>query len=163
MSTVVRRPPTFGARAGMAIAIVIVFVVVGPPIGFLTILIASSPSDAIEMLTTVWSPPYFLVLIGGIAMSYVFGGGPLALAGLVVGIKQAYFGPSSWWMALATGLVIGVAGLGGVHLQFADFPSSNFSLTPAVLILSGVVPTLVCWLLVSGWYFAPPAHTEATP
>jgi hypothetical protein len=137
----------------MAIGIVIVFVVVGPPVGFLTFLIASSPSDAMDTLTTLWSPPYFVVLIGGIAMSYVFGGGPLALAGLVVGIRQAYFGPGTWWIALAT----------GVPVQLANFPSSDFSFTPAVLILSCVAPTLLCWLLVSGWYFAAPVRTDAPP
>jgi len=163
VSAAVRRSPSLAARAGMAIGIVIVFVVVGPPVGFLTFLIASSPSDAMDTLTTLWSPPYFVVLIGGIAMSYVFGGGPLALAGLVVGIRQAYFGPGTWWIALATGLAVGVAVLGGVPVQLANFPSSDFSFTPAVLILSCVAPTLLCWLLVSGWYFAAPVRTDAPP
>jgi hypothetical protein len=68
-------------------------------------------------------------------------------------------------LALGTGLVVAVAVLKSSHqlTLLGARDQSPFPEYPAVMILTCLVPTLICWTLVRGWYFAPPAITDTAP
>jgi hypothetical protein len=162
MSAALRAAPGLPARVGRIIGIVLVFVVAGPPIGglaFLLLALLVTTSGAMGKFDPVYeltvSPPPVL-LISGMVVSYLFGAGPVAAAGLAIGIKQAFFGPTAWWMALGAGFAVGTVLLErlGEDLDLGRFQ--------AVLILACVVPIMLCWGMVRNWHFAS-AVTEAAP
>jgi hypothetical protein len=163
VSAALRQPPSLAARVGRAIGLVLVFVAAGSPIGGLafTLLVAatygsSGKFDPVYEFTT--SPPG--LLLESLFFGYWFGAGPAAVAGLAIGIKQAFFGPTTWWMALGMGLVAGVVlveNLGG-GFEFDPDHAAPY----AVLILTCVVAIMLCWWMVRDWYFAPVA-TKAVP
>jgi hypothetical protein len=163
VSTALRESPSLAARVGRAIGIVLVFVAAGSPIGGLafTLLVAASYGamgkfDPVYELTQ--SP--LGLLLESVAFGYWFGAGPTAVAGLAIGIKQAFFGPTTWWMALGMGFVAGVVLVENLGSGF-DF-DRDYSGRHAVLILTCVVPIMLCWRMVRNWYFAPVA-TKAAP
>jgi hypothetical protein len=106
-----------------------------------------------------------LGLIYAVPMSYYFGAAPAAVAGLVIGIAQAFVGRAGWPLGLGTGLVVAVGVLerSGQLILTGTPDQSPFPEYPAVMMLACLVPTLTCWALVRGWYFAPPAATDAAP
>jgi hypothetical protein len=164
VSAALRQPPSLAARVGRAIGMVLVFVAAGSPIGGLafTLLVAATSGS----WGSRFAPIYELtqsrlgLLLESIFLGYWFGAGPAAVAGLAIGIKQAFFGPTSWWMALGMGFVAAV-----VLVENLD---GGFDLAPdhaaphAVLILACVVPIMLCWMMVRNWYFAP-LGTRAAP
>jgi hypothetical protein len=163
VSAALLRSPSLAARLGRAIGVMLVFVAAGPPIGFLALtLLAAITSSRWGKFDPVFdlihSPLDFL--LGTLLFGYAFGAGPLALAGLAIGTRQACFGPAPWWMALGMGLVAGVV--------LVEILGAGFELDPdhparyVVLVLSCVVPVMLCWRMLRNWYFAPVA-TKAVP
>ena len=67
-------------------------------------------------------------------------------------------------MALGTGLVVAVVVLerSGLGTFAATSDQSPFPEYPAIMILACLIPTLLCWALVRGWHFRPPAK-DVTP
>jgi hypothetical protein len=163
VSGAINARPTLGARIGRLIEIVLIFVVLGPSIGFLVCLplLVVSLGDLSSALFAV----LFLM-----PLSYIYGAAPAAFAGAAIGIKQAFFGGTPWPMALAVGLIAG-----GVFLKSVDAlnPGAAFQaqivhrfavpLFPPLAMLTCLVPTLVCWQLVRRPYFAPPSCMGAAP
>ncbi len=159
MSAALRRSPGIAGRIGRIIAIVLVFVVVGPLVGgpaFMLLMRVAAAFGVLGPLRPEFLAPPSEVFLTGILFGYVFGAGPVAVAGLAIGIKQAFFGPTSWWMALAAAFLTSVI---LIESLVDDLASSNFF---AVLILSCVVSVLMCWMMVRDWYFAASAK-EALP
>jgi hypothetical protein len=160
--------PSPAARIGRLIAIVLVFVVLAPMIGALI---------WVALVAGIGLPPDFdgsdpdrhwltlLGLIYAVPMSYYFGAVPAAVAGLVIGITQAFVGRAGWPLALGTALVVAVAVLQrSGQLSLVGAPDqSPFPEYPAIMILTCLVPTMLCWVLVRGWYFAPPSARDAKP
>jgi hypothetical protein len=158
--------PSLAARLGRLIAVVLVFVLLGPPLGAVI---------WVAMLAGLSMPPDWdaaepgfrwftlLGLIYAVPMSYVFGVGPAALAGLVIGAVQSFVGRAGWPLALATGLAVAV-----VMLQRRG--EGPFAGTPgplpedaAIMILACLLATLLCWTLVRNWSVAPPSSKDVAP
>jgi hypothetical protein len=158
--------PSAAARIGRLIAIVVVFVVLAPLIGALI---------WVALVAGIGVPPDFdaadpdrhwltlLGLIYAVPMSYYFGAAPAAVAGLVIGVTQAFVGRAGWPLALGTALVVAVAVLErSGQLPLLGAPDrSPFPEYPAIMILTCLVPTMLCWVLVRGWYFPPSAQDTA--
>jgi hypothetical protein len=138
------------ARAARAAGIVLVFVLIGPPVGGLVFMISTAlvglGRDA-DVAGLTWVALF--ALIYAVPLSYFAGVVPAAAAGLLVGIRQAFFGPANWIYAVCVGLAIGAAMLvlSGQHLFDNDAPM-------AIILATCLVPTLVCWLIVRGWHLA---------
>ncbi len=170
MSAALQAKPSAAARIGRLVEIVLIFVVLGPPIGsfvwlMLLTISAGNPGRALTDLPLV---PLAVLVFASIG--YVYGAVPAALAGLAIGIKQAFFGRTTWPMALAVGLIAGVIFLEGldvfnprVVLQTQRFDGSPVSEFPAIAILTCLVPTMLCWSLVRGPYFTPPSIASTAP
>jgi hypothetical protein len=159
-------PPSAAARIGRLIAIVLVFVVLAPLIGALI---------WVALVAGIGLPPDFegsnpdrhwltlLGLIYAVPMSYYFGTAPAAAAGVVIGTMQAFVGRVGWPWALGTALVVAVAVLQrSGQLSLVGAPDRGpFPEYPAIMILTCLVPTMLCWVLVRGWYFPAPTRDTA--
>jgi hypothetical protein len=175
VSAAIQARPSAAARIGRLIGIVLVFVVLGPPLGAVI---------WVAMVAGIGMPPEWdvagpdpgwlnwLTLLGlvyAVPMSYFFGAGPAAAAGLAIGFWQSFIGRAGWPLALGSGLVVAIvvlerSGQGTFAGTFAGTPDqSPFPEYPAIMILACLIPTLLCWALVRSWYFAPPSPTGATP
>jgi hypothetical protein len=164
MSAAVPARPSLGARVWRAFGIVLVFVAAGSPIGGLVFTLLGAATygnwgkfDPVYELTQA-SP--LDLLLESIFFGYWFGAGSTAVAGLAIGIKQAFFGPTTWWMALGMGFVAGVVLVENLEGGF-DFDRDHAG-PYAVLILTCVVTIMLCWRMVRNWYFAP-VGTKAAP
>jgi hypothetical protein len=158
--------PRAAARIWRLIAIVLVFVVLAPLIGALTWValvagIGLSPDTDGSDPNRHWVT--LLGLIYAVPMSYYFGTAPAAAAGLVIGTTQAFFGRAGWPLALGTALVVAVAVLqrSGQLPLLAAPDQSPFPEYPAIMVLACLVPVMLCWVLVRGWYFPSPAWDTA--
>jgi len=151
---------------------VLTFVLVGPPIGaFVTwslLAIVSRPQAAGAPSTDLLAVPIVALLI--MPFAYFYGVVPAALAGLAIGIKQAFFGRTTWPMALGVGLLVGVIFLEGFDMlgprgvfRPTRYDGSPIAELPGILILTCVVPTMLCWALVRNRYFAPTPAAGAVP
>jgi hypothetical protein len=167
VSAAIPARPSAAARVGRLIAIVLVFVVLAPLIGAL-IWVALVAGIGLSPDFDAADPErHWLILLGliyAVTMSYYFGAAPAAAAGLVIGFTQAFIGRAGWPLALGTGLVVAIV----VLERSGQLPSlrapdqSPFPEYPAVMILTCLLPTLMCWALVRGWYYAPPS-TDSAP
>jgi hypothetical protein len=167
VSAAIPRRPGPAARVGRLIAIVLVFVVLGPPLGAVI---------WVAVLAGIGMPPEWdvtgadlhrltlLGLIYAVPMSYYFGAGPAAAGGLVIGLTQSFIGPSGWPLALGTGLVVAIVVLerSGQGSFAGTREQSPFPEYPAIVILACLIATLLCWFLVRGWYVGAPP-TDAAP
>jgi hypothetical protein len=160
MSAALGYTPSLAGRVGRLIGIWLVFVILGPPVGGLTFVALARLATTFGVLDhlrpelmSTWPPE--LVFIG-VAFGYLLGALPLAVAGLAVGIHQAFFGPTSWWMALGIGLVAGVVLVKGEDVAFE---AGGFQ---AMMILTCVVTTMLFSWVVRGWHYAS-ATAERAP
>lgn len=119
---------------GRALATTLVFVVIGPPIGAITMFACISASNAarsMDLSGLGWIGLF--TLIYGVPMSYLIGAPTAAMAGIVLGLGRAFLSWVSWKPAF----------LVGVALSLILVKSTE----PIQLMFIGVlfVPTLVCW------------------
>lgn len=136
----------FGAKLWNFFVVVLIFVLVGPPVGALTFLgllslwiarDASEPGSAGMIFA-------FMTLYG-VWLSWFVGGGPAALTGLVFATWQTFVGRVSWAVAGLIGLCAGVgvwAVAGGTYPGAPEDPP----FLPLYLITC-FVATMACWLL----------------
>jgi len=157
-------PLSLAARLGRLIAIVIVFVVLGPPFGALVLVALVEGLAGLGGLD--YSDRHWITvidLIYAVPVSYWFGTGPAALAALAIGIRQAFFGRATWPMALAVGLVVAVVVLersGGYPFGGAPSVDQPFPASSAIVMLACTVATMACWVLVRHWSVAPPSASD---
>src|SRR3981189_1918097 len=92
--------PTLGVRIGRLIEIMLIFVVLGPPIGFLVCLPL--------LVITAGNPPSALFAVLFVApLCYMYGTAPAAFAGVAIGDQQAVFASASCPKPCAVGLIAG--------------------------------------------------------
>jgi hypothetical protein len=167
VSAALRDQPSLFARVGRTLGIMLVFVAVGPPIGGVAFWVFALAAEAVfGQLGSKFAPLYELRMmsvhefIGWEWISFAIGVVPIGLAGLAVGIRQAFFGPAPWWMALGTGLLVGLgfAQALGFGFDFDSFEDAYRSARyPAFLAPTFMVSIMACWGLVRNWHFAPAA------
>ncbi len=143
--------PSMAARLLRVMAIMLVFMALGPAVGgvSLIMMIAVAKMGVTWDLTTV----ALFGLIYGVVFAYLAGIVPAAVAGLLIGLWQAFVGRVRWSLALSLGLLVGVAFMYFVTHARPPDEQSEFSELHVILILSCVLPTMVCWLLVRTWSF----------
>ena len=151
--------PSRLVRILQVLVIVLVFAMVGPPIGgvlLLTLLaiVKTGPGTGASDYVTV----VFFALIYGSVFAYLFGIIPAALVGLVVGVRQVYFGRVSLLEALGVGLIAGMVFMIVIFERGPANGSDPYLLRP-ILVVTCVLPTLVCWLIVRTWFVKPQAGT----
>jgi len=146
-----------GARIGRLIAVVIVFVLIGPPVGALVLVVLVESLGQygygdVDGFDRSWLTLLDLVL--AVPVSYWYGTVPAAAAGLVIGIRQAFFGRATWPLPLATGFIVALVVLerSGQH-PFA-MPDDRSFPASAIVMLACLVATMACWGLVRSWYVA---------
>jgi hypothetical protein len=148
--------PSSAARIKRSLAIVAIFVLLGPPVGAVTLLMTvavvgmGSRLDVAGLARVV---PF--ALIYGIPFGYLIGVTPAAAVGILFGTRQAFFGPVRLWTALAIGTLAGVT----VHLASGQalLPNGSkdaLSQQGPVMIVTCIAATMVCWAIVRNWYFA---------
>lgn len=151
------------ARIGTLLAIVLVFVVLGPPIGVFAWSLLILNVDGVRHGAL---DPFDLMLL--VPVGYVFGTRAAAAAGLALGIRQAFFGRASWAMGLGAGLLAGAVLLNDTEALDPDlrFQAHGWDggrlQSTSILLLTCIIPTMLCWMLVRNWYFARQS-AEAAP
>lgn len=143
--------PSLKSRFMRALAILIVFVLIGPPVGalvfFLTIGLFSMGQN-LDLAGLGWIGLF--ALIYGVPFSYLIGIGPAAVAGLVIGIRDAFFRTATLAFAILTGLGVG-AGLlvmSGQQLIPPIVNGTEYPISNSVLLLTCFLSTIFCWFIV---------------
>lgn len=142
--------PTILERVLRFLLIVLVFAVVGPPVGAMIFMLL------VALVGFGWKPEagsMFVIaafaLIYAVPLSYLMGLLPAVLAGGLVGLRLAFFGRMGWLFALLTGLAVGVA----AELAFGQATAlREGDGVPPMLGATCGVATLVCWLIVRCWH-----------
>jgi hypothetical protein len=134
----------FGAKLWNAFVIVLIFFLVGPPVGaivFLAMLAAwlvkGSDPGAIGSVFA------FLTLYG-VIFSWFIGGLPAILTGLFFAFWQTFIGRTRWTMAAAVGIVAGLfllVAAGDIAQEIGDPP-----MLPLYLVTC-FAATMGCWAL----------------
>lgn len=143
----------------------LVFVLVGPPVGALTFmgLIATAgiakPEGATAM-DAVWIMAF--ALIYAVPLSYLIGAIPAGIVGALIGGWRAWRGPMPWWGALGIGLTAGLwlfnAGGGPFPSPVSEGPERGSQVFRLLtMIATCLVPTMLCWALTRPRNPAPPA------
>jgi hypothetical protein len=140
------------APVGRLLAIVLVFVLLGPLLGSAVFALATAvfgfgwnvrADDAVFITLFTW--------LFGAPLAYAVGFLPSVAAGLMIGVRQCFFGRANLLFALATGLVVGAAFL--LVRWLLDAPDKTYAPTFVPIALATcLVPTLVCWMIVRKWY-----------
>jgi hypothetical protein len=148
--------PGIGARMWRLIAIVLVFVIVGPPVGATAFVLSAAligMGIKIDFAGLTWIG--LLALIYALPLSYLIGVGPAAAVGLLVGIRQAFFGAIRWPFALAIGLASGLAflALSGQPMIPVSRDDASQPIHATVIIWVCLSATFACWAVVRNWYF----------
>ncbi len=149
--------PVMWRRLLRVVAVALVFVVVGPPVGGLVFM----PAVALAALGSEAEMSSMLIitafgLIYAVPFSYFIGALPAALTGCFVGAWLAFFGRMTLLPALATGAGAGfvMASLSDRELLFSATGPIDLRALPTMA--SCLAATVVCWLVVRGWYFSQP-------
>jgi hypothetical protein len=142
-----------GADQGLVevLRIFLIFLLIGPLIGTIvfTVLYMTANIGTLGMSGLLGAPQIIILgLLTG--ASYVLGGIPAAIAGLIVAIKNVYFGGIGWRSTLGTGLSVGIAL--GIFAVFVMHDAGHFAL---LLGITAMLSTLACWCLAKRWFRAP--------
>jgi hypothetical protein len=143
------------------LAITFIFVLVGPPVGAMTFALVTA---LIGMGGKPEAGSLFVVaafaMIYAVPLSYLFGIGPAFLAGGLVGLWLAFFGPMRWFAAVIAGLVVGL--LMQLMTGQAMLAQTGDATLPPVLAIICAVATMACWAIVRGWHLPRLVRAGAT-
>jgi hypothetical protein len=149
--------PGWGARLRRVATIMLVFVVVGPPIGEMAFILSTTLIDIRtngDLAGIPWAV-FFALIYAAVPVSYLIGIGPAAVVGLFVGIRQAFFGAIGWPFVLAIGLGAGMMlkVVAGQPLLPASGEDTTHFAELAVIAATCLSSTFVCWAIVRNWHF----------
>ena len=163
VSAVSRAPASFAKRLLRVFAVVLVFVLIGPPVGALILLLTIAAFNMANPDLAGLSWVAMFALFYGVPVSYLFGALPAAIAGLLVGLWQSFVRRPSWLFALGVGLIVGLGYLFGTGHPPSDASAKEFEFWeyPPIFVLSCVGPTMLCWLIVRNWFQSEPAAVSA--
>ncbi len=143
--------PSHGSRIMRVLGIAMVFMLLGPPVGaivFMTATALTGMAKGGDVSGLGWIALFALIYAA--PFSYFVGIVPAAIAGLLMGIRQAYFGRANWAYAVVVGLLVGF----GMLFLTGQRIAVDADAPVPILLLTCLIPTLVCWLVVRGWYTA---------
>ncbi len=155
--------PSRGRRISCAVAIFLVFVFVGPPVGALAFMLSIALIGMglkVDLAGLSWIGLF--AMIYAVPLSYFIGIGPAAVGGLVVGIRQAFYGSIRWPVAMLIGLGIGIGVmiLSGKSMPPGLTDTEHPDYLP-VMVITCFIATMVCWAIVRTWHFGPQGRAEA--
>jgi hypothetical protein len=136
-------PANFAKRGLHVLAIMLVFVLIGPPVGAFIFMLAIAAANMTNPDLAGLSWVAIFALLYGVPLSYLFGTLPAAAAGLLIGVWQCFIRRSSWMVALGVGLIVGLGFLYAIGRSPPDVASKEveFWAYPPIFILTCVVPT----------------------
>jgi hypothetical protein len=151
--------PSLGQRLRCLLAIVMVFVVIGPPVGALAFMLSIAVigmGAKVDLVGLSWIGLFALIYAA--PLSYFLGAGPAAAGGLIFGVRQAFFGPVIWPVAalIGVGLGIGFLVMSGHSLPSMLTDSEQPEHVP-VMVVTCFAATMACWAIVRGWHLPPRA------
>lgn len=143
-----------GALAGLLklvrIRSFLIFVTLGPPIGFVWLVTSNMALDLLKPTTGTDIWPDIGSFIAGISVSYLFGFVPAVLSSSLVHLIRRHMPQSEWLYVLLVGVVIGLAYWAWLNFDLI-YPDQDFDVLDLFKVISVcLVPTLVCWRL-SRW------------
>jgi hypothetical protein len=146
--------PSLGQRLRCLLAIVMVFVVIGPPVGALAFMLSIAVigmGAKVDLVGLSWIGLFALIYAA--PLSYFIGAGPAAAGGLVFGLRQAFFGPVNWLVAALIGIGLGVGFLvmSGHSLPSMLTDTEQPEYVP-VMVVTCLAATMACWAIVRGWH-----------
>jgi len=149
--------PPLGKRLRCLFAIVMVFVVIGPPVGALAFMLSIAVigmGAKVDLIGLSWIGLFALIYAA--PLSYFIGAGPAAAGGLVFGVRQAFFGPVNWPVAalIGVGLGIGFLVMSGHSLPAMLTDTEQPEHVP-VMVVTCLAATMACWAVVRGWHLPP--------
>lgn len=149
--------PPLGKRLRCLFAIVMIFVVIGPPVGAMAFMLSTAViamGSKVDLVGLSWIGLFALIYAA--PLSYFIGAGPAAVGGLVFGIRQAFFGPVKWFVAalIGVGLGIGFLVMSGHSLPSMLTDSEQPEYVP-VMVVTCLAATMACWAIVRGWHLPP--------
>ena len=158
--------PTGGARILRVLAIAWIFVVAGPPVGTLLFLLLTAiigMGKGADLAGLSWVALFSVIY--GLPFGYMIGVTPALVAGLAIGIKQAWFGKATIWFALAVGLLIGLGFLfaTGQPLWPATESGVDFTQFSVPFIVTTTFSTLCCWAMIRHWHLPPQTSARVIP
>ncbi len=136
--------PSPARRAGFgALArTMLVFLLVGPPVGGLVVMAALSLQvSRSDLEGGLWV--FLFLVLWGWWFSYVWGAVPALASGLAIWAWRMWRGPASALVAGATGLAVGVVWAFG----FMDLYHEEAEVLAGAVVVAGVVSTMLCWWL----------------
>ncbi|MDP2357390.1 MAG: hypothetical protein Q8M31_15195 [Beijerinckiaceae bacterium] len=135
---------SFGAKMWNFSVVVLIFLLVGPPVGAVVFLamvaVWVGQSSDPETVASVFA----VLTIYGLLFSWFIGGLPATLTGLVFATWQTFMGPVRATMAAVAGIAAGLLltlGAGDIAREIGDPP-----MLPLYL-LTCLAATMACWLL----------------
>lgn len=151
--------PPLGKRLRCLFAIVMVFVVIGPPVGALAFMLsiaAIGMGSKVDLIGLSWIGLFALIYAA--PLSYFIGAGPAAAGGLMFGVRQAFFGAVKWPVAalIGVGLGIGFLVMSGHSLPSMLTDTEQPEHVP-VMLITCLAATMACWAIVRGWHLPPRA------
>jgi hypothetical protein len=159
----VNGPVLSGSAILRFVLVVLLFLLIGPPVGALTVAalfavgLAGSTGDVEGGL---WVAAFLSLY--GVFLSWFIGWFPALIAGAIIGVRQAFFAPVPFWFAGLTGLGVGL----GVGVAGNDLVLAEGEWGAPFILLVCLVPTLVCWLaakLVGSAQALPPTPARGSP
>ncbi len=154
-------PPPMRKRLLRLLAIVLVFMLVGPPVGAMTFMLVTA---LVGMGSRPEAGPLLIIaafaMIYAVPVSFLFGAAPAAAAGVLVGGWLVFFGPMRWFAAVIAGLVVGL--LMQLMTGQAMLAQTGDATLPPVLAIICAVATMACWAIVRGWHLPRLVRAGAT-
>jgi hypothetical protein len=133
-----RHAPSAFMRSVKLLLIVVTFAVLGPVVGTIVFVAELCLRDVAPLGYQWVFSSGFKGLVTG--MSHFIGGIPAAIAGVMIGIKEVWFGGAGWLFAL------GVGALAGTGLEFLVTRLPHERLSPdGSLFVVATLSTLACW------------------
>jgi hypothetical protein len=163
--------PAQAHRGRRVAAIALVFIAAGPiiaaavGIALITLYAATHGVGSQSALVQLWQSAVVFVAVAAIA-GYTVGIIPAAVAGLMIGVKEAYFGGAGWAFALVVGLLVGLSPelvrLGPWANGWYLLPPDDYRHNLIMFCITCALTTLVCQWTVR-WLFVRPARMVAVP
>ena len=152
--------PQLPSRPGAVFLVLLIFVVIGPAVGTIMAvpLIMLNSGSLSEISQIIWI--IVGLAFGGLWVGYFFGGIPAALAGLIIGIKEVYFGGAGWPFVLGVGALVGIAPI--VHFSKLPASASNWKVDIGLCVVT-TLSTVACWSIIRALLLDQPDQSEVKP
>lgn len=139
-----------GRRLAILLKVLGVFLLIGPPVGALTLFVGMGVHGASQTgdIAGLWWLSLF-GLIYAVPLSYLMGIIPAAAAGFILGAAAALHHVPGLAFSIATGILVGVGLVyyGGRPVAIPSAETASDYVPVVLLITTCLVATVVCWAI----------------